>query len=137
MKNSDLKRMIANNEPFAIMKYIEWLKINREFTERKTEVIYMNGMHITKVKIGSVSGDILEKLNKVIDFNDGSVYEFNKFKEHAESLKGKYNSKVKGLIKSYKEMVDNEDCEVKKKVFSVRYEALRVNLKNYNTKFSE
>jgi len=86
-----IKKLLEENTPFAVMQYFESYKRNKDETCRKYELVYVNGSKKVCYKLLNKNElDFfkinLKKFELVLKNNDGSVYEFNKFKEYKEAV---------------------------------------------------
>lgn len=83
-----MKKYFNDNTPFAIMQYFESLKTSKQETNKKYELLYIDGKivrYITlKQKELTFFNENIEKFVKVLDNKDGKVFEFNSFKEYKE-----------------------------------------------------
>jgi hypothetical protein len=87
---SNIKELLKNDTPFAVMQYFERFKGSKSETVKRYELIYLNKRKELSFKILSNEEVTIVKNEKdikiVIDDNDGKIFEFNNFKEYKESL---------------------------------------------------
>jgi len=87
---SNIKELLKNETPFAVMQYFERFKGSKSETVKKYELIYLNKRKEVAYKLLSNEEINIVKNTKnikvVIDNADGKIYEFNNFKEYKESL---------------------------------------------------
>ena len=87
---SNIKELLKNNTPFAVMQYFERFKGSKTETVKKYELIYLNKRKEISYKLLSNEEINIVKNEKnikiVIDNNDGKIFEYNYFKEYKESL---------------------------------------------------
>ena len=87
---SNIKELLKNETPFAVMQYFERFKGSKSETVKKYELIYINKRKEVAYKLISNEEINIVKNTKdikvVIDNIDGKIYEFNNFKEYKESL---------------------------------------------------
>lgn len=87
---SNIKELLKNETPFAVMQYFERFKGSKSETVKKYELIYINKRKEVAYKLLSNEEINIVKNTKnikvVIDNADGKIYEFNNFKEYKESL---------------------------------------------------
>jgi hypothetical protein len=84
-----IKQFLQDNKPFSVMQYFESFKGNKTETKKAYEIIYLNLENKLSFKILN-KGDIiflkenLSKFKNIIKNKEGSIYEFNNFKEYKE-----------------------------------------------------
>ena len=87
---SNIKELLKNETPFAVMQYFERFIGSNTETVKKYELIYINKRKEVAYKLLSNEEINIVKNSKnikvVIDNVDGKIYEFNNFKEYKESL---------------------------------------------------
>lgn len=86
----ELKQMLRENTPFAIMQYFESFKSLKKETHKKYELIYINHRKEISYKLLDQNEiyfvkQNLDKIKLIIDYADGKIYEFNNFKEYKEA----------------------------------------------------
>ena len=86
---SNIKELLKNETPFAVMQYFERFKGSKTETVKKYELIYINKRKEVAYKLLSTEEIKTVKSEKdiklIIDNNDGKIYEYNNFKEYKES----------------------------------------------------
>lgn len=86
----ELKQMLRENTPFAVMQYFESFKSLKKETHKKYELIYINHRKEISYKLLDQNEiyfvkQNLDKIKLIIDYADGRIYEFNNFKEYKEA----------------------------------------------------
>jgi vacuolar-type H+-ATPase subunit H len=86
----ELKQMLRENTPFAVMQYFESFKSLKKETHKKYELIYINHRKEISYKLLDQNEiyfvkQNLDKIKLIIDYADGKIYEFNNFKEYKEA----------------------------------------------------
>lgn len=85
----EIKKLMENNIPFAVMQYFESFIASKKETNKKYELISINRKGEPIYKVFNNTELVLFKKNKdkfnlVLKNSDGCVYEFQNFTKHRE-----------------------------------------------------
>lgn len=83
-----IQKLLENNTPFAIVQYFETAIGVSGISNKVYELVYLNSEDKLKYKIidNKFALEIIPKLEKVCDTEDGCVWEFRDFKEYRNIL---------------------------------------------------
>jgi hypothetical protein len=87
---SNIKELLKEKTPFAVMQYFERFIGSKTETVKKYELIYINKRKEVAYKL--ISNEEIKAIKNekdiklIIDNSDGKIYEYNYFKEYKESL---------------------------------------------------
>lgn len=83
-----VQKLLDNNTPFAIVQYFETVRDVTGISKKVYELIYLNSEDELKFKIidNKLALEIIPKLKKVCDTEDGCVWEFRNFKEYKDII---------------------------------------------------
>lgn len=83
-----IQKLLENNTPFAIVQYFESAIGVSGISNKKYELVYLNPEDKLKYKIidNKLALEIIPKLKKVFDTEDGCVWEFLNFKEYQDII---------------------------------------------------
>lgn len=88
---SIITKLLQRKQPFAVLKYDEWLKGGKDYSKKTFEVIYINDRNyiVTKVLNDTDVDNFKQNINlfKVVQKdNAGAVYEYENFKKHHDEI---------------------------------------------------
>lgn len=83
-----IQKLLETNTPFAIVQYFETIVGVSGMSNKKYELIYLNSEDELKFKIidNKLALETIPKLKKVLDTEDGCVWEFRNFKEYRDII---------------------------------------------------
>lgn len=83
-----VQKLLEKNTPFAIVQYFETAIFVTGISNKVYELIYLNPEDKLKFKIidNKLALETIPKLKKVLDTEDGCVWEYLNFKEYRDIL---------------------------------------------------